>query len=196
MSWSENISCGRRPRAVLPLPSRRQAELEAWCEAAYRRGFAAAQEQVAASYNAQILELRRESVEMRDGALATLEGAVERFLATTAAELPGLALQMARQALGGHVAAPEELAARVEGAIPPFFHREAAITVGLNPQDLEHFLEEDRAVVHQGRRLRLEADASLRPGDFRITSPLGELDGRLEKRLDALAEYLGEEEQP
>jgi flagellar biosynthesis/type III secretory pathway protein FliH len=74
-------------------------------------------------------------------------------------------------------------------------HNESVILVELNPDDLVLFEAlQDRVGMTSGPALRLQADASLKPGSVRVSANDAIVEDLIEHRLEALARDLGVDE--
>lgn len=113
--------------------------------------------------------------------LAALEAERARALEELRESLVGLATAIARRAvLDALTIEPDKVRALADQALERV-SRDTRITLRIHPGDAPHLEDLDVA---------LEEDASLSPGDCVVECGLGEVDGRLEARLERLAEAL------
>lgn len=190
MSWSEDLTFTRPVQDVLPVDPGRSALVHAMLEDAYNRGYRKATESLESVYNSQILELRKEIEEMRDGVLTMLEAAVEDGMEGLRNALPALSLDLVRSIMSGVELDHGQLVALIENAIPAFLDPDAKLVISLAPDDYEYLNHEDLTTALGGRPLELKKDPQLKRGDFQVKSPLGYLDGSLEKRIRRVEKHM------
>lgn len=132
---------------------------------------------------AEGLEAAAEQVSARLGQLAEAQAT---WLACAELDLAELAVEMARRILGqelradpGAVLANARAALRVAGPA-------RRLRVRLHPDLVAQLRERTPALASQveGRALELVADAALIPGDVLVETEAGQVDGRLESRLE------------
>ena len=152
-----------------------QVRSQAW-KAGYAAGQAAAQRQLAAEAE----RLERQWQER----CHQLEQRFRQLLLRSRDDVLELALSVARQVAGEHLAVePQSLWARIEEGLAKLAGEGARVLV-----------HPDRVPFIQGRPLppgvRVSPDASLQPGDFRIESPRGEIDGRVDVQVCRVGDAL------
>ncbi len=193
MSWSEDIVLDRPLADVVPVAAARGATVDLWRAGIYREGYDAATESLERVYSTQVLELRQEIEAMRDGVLETLECAVEAGLESVRGALPELVMAVVRRVLGEIELDAAQVGRMIARAIPEYLESDAHLVVILSEHDFELMDRSALQTLTGGRALKLERDPSLEPGDFRIQSPVGRLDGTLEGRLNRAASELKED---
>lgn len=123
--------------------------------------------------------------------LAELESLRRRESRNLETELVELALAVARKVVGREVAVrPDTIAHLLHEAIGHLEHA-GALTVRLNPADLERLSDLSSQVLNgltDPGRVRFEADASLSVGGCFIESEAGDMDVRLEQQLRVVEE--------
>lgn len=162
------------------------ADLARQAEAAYQRG----QDDARRHADGQIVELRSEVGQLRDGVFARIEALEPALLAQLRETLPALALDLARRLLAGFEPAPEVTQRICEEALAQIFPERENLELVVAPHDAA--LLENLQPHWSGRfpGLRITADPALRPGDCQVRSRFGLIDARLETKLQALQHSL------
>jgi flagellar biosynthesis/type III secretory pathway protein FliH len=153
---------------------------EAALAEAYQRGW----EEAVARHELVLAEQRQEFARTQEDALKGIATQHEALVAQFTAALIPLSSQIAARVLAG-VSPDAELVARVVAeTLGELETGTPDVEVYLSPRDCE--LAEAIA-AEQGQRfpgLRLMADRDLRPGDCRVQSRFGAIDGRLKTKLE------------
>jgi flagellar assembly protein FliH len=153
---------------------------------AYQRGW----EEAVAKHEAMLAEQRQEFARAQEDALKGIAAQHEALVAQFSAALIPLASQIAARVLAG-VAPDAELVSRlVEETLAELEPGTADVEVYLSPGDCA--LAEEIA-AEQGQKfpgLKLLPDNSLRPGDCRVQSRFGAIDGRLKTKLENVLSVL------
>lgn len=145
-----------------------------------------AREEAARIHAAQHAELRERAREEARAELATAHLALERerraVLDETESSIATLALAVARRIVGDALEAdPEHLRVLVDDALGRM-RRASRIRVRVHP--------DDAAALHPPLPAEVLCDPTLTRGGCVVESELGEVDARLEVRLDALAQAI------
>ena len=190
MSWSEDLTFPGPVLEVVPVNPERSNSLSKMLDETYQRGYRRATDSLESVYNSQILELRKEIEEMRDGVLKTLEYAVSEGMDSLRKAVPQVSLELVRSILSEIELDAEQLCKLIEKAVPSFLDPEAKLVISLAPGDYDYLSHENLADALGGRPLELKKDPHLKRGDFQVKSPLGYLDGSLENRINRAASHL------
>jgi flagellar assembly protein FliH len=173
-----------------------QAGFEAGYADGHREGLARAEADAAALLAQAQTEAETELAEARAMAESIHQAAVQEradLLDTTWNQVLDLAFAMARQILKAEVALRPEAMLPMLGVALSRLKGEEEPQVRVAPE-LVALLDEHRgrllAAVPGARRLDLEADHSLAPGDFIVQGSQGFIDGRLEQQVRAIESEL------
>jgi flagellar biosynthesis/type III secretory pathway protein FliH len=179
-------------------PARRRISAAEWMGAERAEALVASAEAEAAAVRAAaeqvraaaLLEGRAEglaaAVEQVGARLGQVAEAQAAWLARAELDLPELAVEMARRILGqelrsdpGAILAGALAALRVAGPA-------RQLRIRVHPEVVAHLRERTPALAGQaeGRALELVGDAALVPGDVLVETEAGQVDGRLESRLE------------
>jgi flagellar assembly protein FliH len=159
-----------------------EAELAAQAQEAYRRGVDAAR----ALADQQMVEFRSDIGELSDGILEKLSSMESTFVSQLRAELPGLAVEIARRLLAGYEPPPEVVSRLCAEALEELFPERENLELVVSPRDAA-LLEKIRP-EWQDRYpgLRIRSDATLAAGDCQVRSRFGLTDARRATKLAAL----------
>jgi flagellar biosynthesis/type III secretory pathway protein FliH len=162
-----------------------QADAEAIREAARADGLAAGRAEALAGLEPALAALAEAAAQVRAEQVAAAE-ALER----RAVEL-GLAL--ARKVVAGALEAePERVVDAVQGALRGIVERER-ITVLVNPDDMElvgNAIEDVRASLGGIEHCIVEAERRVARGGCVVRTPVGDVDARVETKLERAAEVV------
>jgi len=163
-----------------------EVELAAQAQAAYRRGVDAARSLA----DQQMVEFRADVGQLSDGLLQKLSSLEGVLVEQLRAELPGLAVEIARRLLAGYEPAPEVVAKLCAEALDELFPERENLELVVSPRDAT--LLEQLSPEWQNRYpgLRIRGDATLAPGDCQVRSRFGLTDARLATKLTALTNSL------
>jgi flagellar assembly protein FliH len=169
-----------------------QAGYEAGYADGHQEGVAAAQAEATALLAGARSEAETELGEARAMAESIRQAAVQEraeLLEATWSQVLDLAFAMARQVLKAELQLRPEALLPMLGAALARLKGEEEPQVRVSPEVLA-LLEEHRgrllAAVPGARRLTLEADPSLAPGDFLVQGSQGFVDGRLERQMQVM----------
>ena len=185
------------PRRVDPQAARNEAEqilagarqeAERIREQAYAEGVHAGRAEAAAQVAPAVQALGE--------ALAQVEAERDRVAAETEEAAVGLALQIADKALTAAITAhPERVVDVVRGALRCLVDRER-VTIFVNPRDLEIVREAAAALVRQLGgidHIDVQEERRVQPGGALVRSTAGEIDARIQTKLERARELLQEE---
>ena len=134
---------------------------------------------------AEVLAEERARLEDEARALARVEGERARRaeLDALAPQITRLALEVARRVVGEALAVdPDRVRDLVREALDRV-RRASRVRVRVHPDDAPRL---------DGMSVEIVADGALRPGDCVVESELGDVDGRLEARFEAVERALSE----
>ena len=185
------------PRRVDPQAARNEAEqilagarqeADRIREQAYAEGVHAGRAEAAAQVAPAVQALGE--------ALAQVEAERDRVAAETEEAAVGLALQIADKALTAAITAhPERVVDVVRGALRCLVDRER-VTIFVNPRDLEIVREAAAALVRQLGgidHIDVQEERRVQPGGALVRSTAGEIDARIQTKLERARELLQEE---
>jgi flagellar assembly protein FliH len=192
MKWSDTLTltqplCDVRPLTPIPAleAEHRQREAEA---AAYERGRRDAEK----SLREQLLQQRSELLELHQGVVDSLRGAVSQVVAETEDALLNLALEAAQRLVAGIRITPKIVEAVVREALS-HVEDNAEITVHLHTEDLA-LLRKHESPLLSGTPdtgpLRFIGSTEISRGDCLVQTRFGLLDARRETKLEQLRESL------
>jgi len=159
-----------------------ERELAAQTEAAYRRGV----DDARAVADHQIVELRADLQRVGDGGLRQLAGVEAAMTAQLRDALPGLALEIARRLLAGFEPPPALIERVCEEALEQLLPEREGLELSLAPAEAELIGRLNPEWKRRYPGLRINADASLQPGDCLVRSRFGLTDARISTKLAAL----------
>lgn len=174
------VSLGRTGRLYT------EAEFSAHGEAAYRRGIDAAR----ALADQQMVEIRSEVAQLSNGVLQQLASVEAGVLAGLRAQLPALALDLARHLLAGYEPPPETIARLCHEALDQLFPERENLELLLCPRDAALFGTLNPGWQQRYPGLVVRPDPALAPGDCQVRSRFGLTDARQQSKLDALTRVL------
>ncbi len=163
-----------------------EAELAEQTQAAYRRGVDSAR----AAADQQMVEFRADIGQLSDGILQKFSAMEALLVSQLRAELPGLAVEIAKRLLAGFEPPPDLVARLCSEALDELFPERENLELVVSPRDatlLENLRPEWQA-RYPG--LRIRSDAALAPGDCQVRSRFGLTDARLGAKLTALTHSL------
>jgi flagellar assembly protein FliH len=163
-----------------------EAELAEQTQAAYRRGVDSAR----AAADQQMVEFRADIGQLSDGILQKFSAMEALLVSQLRAELPGLAVEIAKRLLAGFEPPPDLVARLCTEALDELFPERENLELVVSPRDaalLENLRPEWQA-RYPG--LRIRSDAALAPGDCQVRSRFGLTDARLGAKLSALTHSL------
>ena len=185
------------PRRVDPQAARNEAEqilagarqeADRIREQAYAEGVHAGRAEAAAQVAPAVQALGE--------ALAQVEAERDRVAAETEEAAVGFALQIADKALTAAITAhPERVVDVVRGALRCLVDRER-VTIFVNPRDLEIVREAAAALVRQLGgidHIDVQEERRVQPGGALVRSTAGEIDARIQTKLERARELLQEE---
>jgi len=185
MAFSKLIPFDRPLIAIAAacLPGRAVTEMEASDRA--QRAYDAGADSARAAADQQMVELRAEMAQLSDGVLGKLGTIEGQLLLQLRESLPGLALEIARRLLAGFEPPPEVIEKIWLEALDQLYPERENLELALCPRDAELVgqLNPDWRSRYPG--LRIQADASLLPGDCLVRSRFGLTDARRESKLAA-----------
>ena len=163
-----------------------EAEVAAQTQEAYRRGVDAAR----AAADQQMVEFRADIAQMSDGILSKFSAMESLFVSQLRAELPGLAVEIARRLLAGFEPPPDLVAKLCTEALEELFPEREDLELVVCPRDaaLLDSIHDEWKSRFPG--LRIRGDAALKPGDCQVRSRFGLTDARLSTKLTALSHSL------
>ena len=174
----------RARRAATAHLERARREADDLRRRAWQEGFARGEAEGRARWEAAQRRLEEQVASQR----RDLEARYRRLLAASAEPLLELALAIARRVAGQQLAAdPTALRAQVEEALARLGAEGARVL--LHPESLAQL--EGTAPLAPG--VELVGDLTLAPGDFRVESPRGQVDGRVAAQVDRLGRVLREQ---
>ncbi len=161
-------------------------EHQASCEAAYRKGFQEANDQLAQ----QILDQRAELAQLQDELFISLSKQHESLAAQVSETLPELAIEIVQRVMAGMTPdrdTVERLLAETLAEIAP---GSTDVQVFLNASDLKLVDRIMNDYEHKYPGIKLTADPELLPGDCRAKSRFGMIDARVLTKLQNVARSL------
>jgi len=163
-----------------------EAELAEQTQAAYRRGVDSAR----AAADQQMVEFRADIGQLSDGILQKFSAMEALLVSQLRAELPGLAVEIAKRLLAGFEPPPDLVARLCTEALDELFPERENLELVVSPRDaaLLENLRPEWQVRYPG--LRIRSDAALAPGDCQVRSRFGLTDARLGAKLTALTHSL------
>jgi flagellar assembly protein FliH len=163
-----------------------EAELASQAQAAYRQGV----DDARALADQQMVEFRADMGQLSDGLLQKLSSLDGLLVGQLRAELPGLAVEIARRLLAGYEPAPEVVVKLCTEALDELFPERENLELVVSPRDAA--LLEKLRPEWQDRYpgLRIRGDTSLAAGDCQVRSRFGLTDARLATKLTALTNTL------
>ena len=137
---------------------------------------------------------REEGIARAAALLAEAGGIRDHALAEAEREAVTLALAAAKRIVGEEIALAPERIADIVGEVLSRARRAQRVVVRVHPDDartLESLRDRVAARAAGTASFAIEADASITRGGCVVATDVGELDARLEVKLDALARALG-----
>jgi flagellar assembly protein FliH len=150
--------------------------------AAYQRGVDASR----ALADQQMVEFRADIEQLGEGVFAKLSGVEPAVIAQLRDTLPALALEIARRLLAGYEPPPDVISRICEEALNEIFPERDNLELSVAPRDAELLEKLNPVWLRRYPGLRIQADASLTPGDCQIRSRFGLTDARIATKLAAL----------
>ncbi len=188
MTWSETLTLTqplRDVRPLTPIPAleaeHRQREAEA---AAYERGRRDAEK----GLREQLLQQRSELLELHQGVVDSLRGAVAQVVTETEDALLNLALEAAQRLVAGLPISTEMVEAIVREALS-HVEDNTEITVHLHADDLALLRKHDSPLLRGSPEtgpLRFVGSAEVSRGDCLVQTRFGLLDARRDTKLEQL----------
>ncbi|HEY8488176.1 MAG TPA: FliH/SctL family protein [Thermaerobacter sp.] len=174
----------RARRAATAHLERARREADALRRQAWQEGVARGEAEGRARWEAARRRLEEQVASQR----RDLEARYRQLLAASAEPLLELALAIARRVAGQQLATdPAALRAQVEEALSRLGAEGARVL--LHPESLAQL--EGTAPLAPG--VELAGDLTLAPGDFRVETPRGQIDGRVAAQVDRLGQVLREQ---
>ncbi|ADU51093.1 Flagellar assembly protein FliH/Type III secretion system HrpE [Thermaerobacter marianensis DSM 12885] len=174
----------RARKAAAAHLARARQEAEALRRQAWEEGWAQGEAAARARWEAACRGLEEQLTRQREA----LEARYRQLLAASAEPLLELALAIARRVAGDHLAADvASLRRQVEDALARLGSEGARVLV--HPESLAQL--EGTAPLAAG--VQLVADLTLAPGDFRVETPRGQVDGRVAVQVERLGKALREQ---
>jgi flagellar biosynthesis/type III secretory pathway protein FliH len=171
--------------AVMDVLAEAQAEADALREAARAEGFAAGRAEAVAALEPALTALADATHEVRAQQAAAAEALERRAV--------DLGLALAAKVVAGTLAVePERVADAVQGALRGIVERER-ITVLVNPDDMEivsEAMERIRASLGGIEHCVVEAERRVARGGCIVRTPVGDVDARIETKLERAAEVV------
>ena len=163
-----------------------EVELADQTQAAYRRGVDAARSLA----DQQMVEFRADIGQFSDGILQKLTSLETVLVSQLRAELPSLAVEIARRLLAGYEPAPEVVEKLCAEALDELFPERENLELVVSPRDaaLLEKIRPDWQARYPG--LSIRSDAALVAGDCQVRSRFGLTDARLATKLSALRSSL------
>lgn len=164
-----------------------ESELEALREDARREGLAAGRAEALQELSAIVQHLRaieQEMAERRDALCDAVEPAAITLALTAAEQIVGAALDVR----------PELVAETLERALRRLTERER-VTVLVNPEELELLSQRAPEIAQQIggiEHLDVQADRRIARGGLIVQTPEGDVDARLDTRVERLGEIVRE----
>lgn len=186
MTWSEPVHFRVAPRSFVlaaeePAPASAPAVPDtAALEAAYARGW----EESAAHAEAQLVELRNEFAASQESLFQSVAAQHRTLVEKFTAALPLLAAQIAAKVLAGFQPDAETMKRIVSETLGEIEPGTADVELALAPGDCALVEGVAAEYAHRYPGLRLRADDTLRPGDCRVQSKFGLIDGRLRSKME------------
>lgn len=173
------------------IPQPEQNPLKQSFEIGYRRGLAEGQARAAQAIDAEAVRLGKTLAERLDALLAASQEEFARFEQHAADRIVDLAVQLARRMTDAHFDTDRQ-------AIVPIVQQTLAALVGqpihgslrLNPQDLEA-VGTQLAPMLARRQIDLVADPSIQTGGCLLTSPIAQIDARIDERWHKVLASIG-----
>lgn len=169
-------------------PGRLYTETE-YCahgEASYRRGINAARNLA----DQQMVDIRADVSQLSNGVLQKLSAIEAALLADLRAQLPALALDLARHLLAGYEPPAETVEKLCREALDQLFPERDNLELLLSPRDTGLFNGLNPGWRERYPGLKVTPDPALQPGDCQVRSRFGLTDARQQSKLDALARAL------
>ncbi len=192
MKWSDTLTLAqplRDVRPLTPIPAleaeHRQREAEA---AAYERGHRDAEK----SLREQLLQQRSELLELHQGVVDSLRGAVSQVVKETEEALLNLVLEVAQRLVAGLPITPEMVEAVVREALS-HVEDNAEMTVHLHTDDLALLRKHQSPLLNgspDAGPLRFVGSTEIARGDCLVQTRFGLLDARRDTKLEQLRESL------
>ncbi len=155
-------------------------------EASYRRGVDAAH----ALADQQMVEIRSEVAHLSNGVLQQLCHVEAGLLAQLRAQLPALALDIARHLLAGYEPPVATIERLCRESLDQLFPERENLELMLCPRDAELFHQLNPGWLERYPGLKVLTDLVLQPGDCQVRSRFGLTDARQQTKLDAMARAL------
>jgi len=172
--------------AILPGRSHRvytDTDVEAIRREAYRQG----QDAARTFADRQMVDIRSDVQQLQDGIFGKLADLEPILLGQIRAELPGLALDLARRLMAGFEPPPEVIERICCEALDQLCPERENLELILSPRDA-HLLEQvNPAWLQRYPGLKVRIDASLAAGDCQVRSRFGLTDARRATKLETLS---------
>lgn len=163
---------------------------EAQLDAARREGHQRGLEEASRMLEKQLLEQRAEVVHLQSETFSSLAKQHAALVEQFRALVPELTMSAARRVLAG-IEIDRDLVLRlVAEVLHEIAPSREAIEVALSARDLQLVEGNEAAFREKHPEILFRADAELQPGDCRVRSRFGIIDGRLETKLRSVEKCL------
>lgn len=163
-----------------------EAEVAALKAAAYREGYDAAH----AFSDKQLLEFREEVQSLQDGLLQNLPNVEAAMNEQLRAELPGLALELARRLLAGYEPSADVVERICLETLEQLYPERENLELILSVRDAGLLEKSLSNLNSRYPGLKVRPDPTLAPGDCQVRSRFGLTDARLSSKTESLRREL------
>jgi flagellar assembly protein FliH len=163
-------------------------------EEGFRRGSAAAADQIQREHGARLNAIVDQFASQADALHTGMDEALARVRAELADQAVLLALEVARQVIRAELAAqPASLLAVVREAVASLVDERCSFVLHMNPQDVD-LLGASLEPMLSARGARIQPDQAISPGGCRVQAPGAEVDATLSTRWARVLAAIGRSE--